>query len=832
MKFKNIIFTICLILVLFTAISFVSAETIANDNITNVTELSSETNLNTDLNESINQRENISSTAEVNKIVKVKTKIIAVNKSFIPKSGKYYTITLKDAKNNPLVGKNIKITLNKKTYTKKTNSKGQVAIKISLSTQKKYLIKIKFKGTKNYYKSSAKKYIIIKKEATKIVASAFTCKAKTKVNYKIALKNKNNNIIKNKQIILTTNGKTYKKTTNNKGEAIFTLTMPSAYEVEKVYNTKIKFSGDTGYIKSSKTIPITVISKENMFITAKNMTVLSNNESYYEFRIYGNGNYSEKPVQVTITGNNLKKVYNLTTNETGYSGFNFKEAYGIYKVNIKFAEDEVYKSASKDVIFVSSKETTYVKSSDIIQAASTLKTYVDKNLKLPSSVKVGNTTYSTVDFAYMSGALINSIYNGYDEDLLIEAPNLVSLKTESLVVSKTLNKTSYNSVIAKFIKTCEDNYKNYNIREIPSSINFKDSGITYSTDFKTYLYTYSNILTTYQKTNQLPAKIIFKSSTYCPKTITMSNIIKAAKTVASNIDTGKQVNPKSIKINGYWYSADEFTYLISKTIINIKNKKTSNIALIEVSDVKSVGTWKTIKLTKKQYLSLASTLVSKISKTNTLPATIKTSKGYADLEFYVYALSNTLKYYSSKKALPSTSAVNTVFMYLTGDDFKHGFNERNKETDLDKYLKTSGQSAINSEIKKLATKLTKGKSTWNKVKAIFNYVRNHVSYRTYYNSKNGAIKTLKTKKANCCDQTNLMIALLRSAGIRARYSHSHYCHFKNGYVTGHVWGQALVGNVWVKLDPISGKNTIGKFYNINQKKTSAKTIKTYALIPF
>lgn len=568
--------------------------------------------------------------------------------------------------------------------------------------------------------------------------------------------------------------------------------MPSTFQVKKVYDTKIKFEGDYGYIKSSKNISITVISKENMFINASNKT-LTNNESYYKFRVYGNGNYSKKPVQVIITRNNYKKVYNLTTNEKGYGGFNFNESFGVYKVNIKFAEDNSYKSVSKDILIISSKETTYVKASDIIQAADTLKTYVDKNLKLPSNVKVGNNTYSTVDFAYMSGLLINNIYNhGYDGNLLIKAPNLVILKTESFIVSKSLNKTSYNKVIAKFIKTCDDNYKNYNIMEIPSSISFKESGINYSVDFKTYLYTYSNILTTYHKTNQLLPKIIFKSSAYCPQTISMSNIIKASKTVASNIDTGKQVNPKIIKINGYWYSADEFTYLISKTLINIQNKKTNNITLIEVSNVKSDGTWKTIKLTKKEYLSLASTIVSEISKTNTLPATIKTSKGYADLEFYLYAISNTLKYYSSKKVLPSTSAVNTVFMYLNEDNFKHGFNERNKETDLDKYLKVSGKSAINSNIKKLAIKLTKGKSTWNKVKSIFNYVRDHVSYDYYFNSHKGAIKTLKTKKANCCDQTNLMIALLRSAGIHARYSHSQKCRFSSGLTCGHVGVKLLL----------------------------------------
>ena len=100
-----------------------------------------------------------------------------------------------------------------------------------------------------------------------------------------------------------------------------------------------------------------------------------------------------------------------------------------------------------------------------------------------------------------------------------------------------------------------------------------------------------------------------------------------------------------------------------------------------MSDVKSSENWKSINIKKTEYLSLASTLSSKISSSNVLPAKIKTSKGYADLEFYVYAFSNILKYYSSKKTLPSTAGVNTVYMYITGDDFKHGFNERNKETD-------------------------------------------------------------------------------------------------------------------------------------------------------
>ncbi|GAB4312521.1 MAG: hypothetical protein Kow0019_11490 [Methanobacteriaceae archaeon] len=94
---------------------------------------------------------------------------------------------------------------------------------------------------------------------------------------------------------------------------------------------------------------------------------------------------------------------------------------------------------------------------------------------------------------------------------------------------------------------------------------------------------------------------------------------------------------------------------------------------------------------------------------------------------------------------------------------------------------------------------------------LFTYVRDICLYTFYYNTRYGAIKTLKIKKANCIDQAHLLIAMARSVGIPARYRHAH-CKFSTMTV-GHVWVQLYVNGRWYTADPTSYRNTLGKQNN-------------------
>ena len=145
------------------------------------------------------------------------------------------------------------------------------------------------------------------------------------------------------------------------------------------------------------------------------------------------------------------------------------------------------------------------------------------------------------------------------------------------------------------------------------------------------------------------------------------------------------------------------------------------------------------------------------------------------------------------------------------------------------YTKPTANCQSNSAtIKKLAKKITKGaSSTKSKAKKIFNYVRNKISYSSYFNTLYGAKGTYKHKTGNCVDQSHLLIALMRASKIPARYNHA-TCYFRSGLVVGHVWAQVYVNGKWYKCDPTSSYNKFGKVVSWNKHTKIVK----YRSLPF
>ena len=165
--------------------------------------------------------------------------------------------------------------------------------------------------------------------------------------------------------------------------------------------------------------------------------------------------------------------------------------------------------------------------------------------------------------------------------------------------------------------------------------------------------------------------------------------------------------------------------------------------------------------------------------------------------------------------------------------YKKGLNEKENlnDTEIASYAKASGHDALNDAIKKLAAQLVSGKSSlWAKATAIFNYVRDNISYSYYASSLKRASGTLSSKSGNCCDQANLIVALCRAANIPARYSHAQGCTFSSGLVTGHVWAQIYIDGVWYSADATSKRNNLGNIHNWNTN--SFNTLKRYSHLPF
>lgn len=164
---------------------------------------------------------------------------------------------------------------------------------------------------------------------------------------------------------------------------------------------------------------------------------------------------------------------------------------------------------------------------------------------------------------------------------------------------------------------------------------------------------------------------------------------------------------------------------------------------------------------------------------------------------------------------------------IKGVQYIKGINEKNTESNTKKYL-TSSDSKCNFKnplIKKKAQELTKGLTTdLQKANAVFKFVRDNIKYTYYDSSKKGAALTLKSRKANCSDQTNLLVALCRASGLPVRYIHGLNCYFLvSKHTYGHVWAQILIDNVWYVADTTSSSNTLGFVKNWNVKKYSLQS---------
>lgn len=137
-------------------------------------------------------------------------------------------------------------------------------------------------------------------------------------------------------------------------------------------------------------------------------------------------------------------------------------------------------------------------------------------------------------------------------------------------------------------------------------------------------------------------------------------------------------------------------------------------------------------------------------------------------------------------------------------------------TYVSEYLKSTKNCQVTDPaIVAFANKLTNGtNNTYDKAVKIFNWVRDNLDYSFYYNTKYGAVKTLKAKSANCVDHAHLIVALARAAGIPARYAHGD-CTFRSGNVYGHVWAQLYINDKWYSADATSSSNSLGVIKNWN-----------------
>ena len=172
------------------------------------------------------------------------------------KKGSYYTITLKDDRDNGLAGQKVLITFNGKTNTYTTNDLGVIKFKLSATKAGTQKLTVKFNSNSNYVDSTLTATVKINKEATKLTAKKKTFKAKVKTKkYTVTLKDSKGKAIKKVKVTLKVKGKKYTAKTNAKGKATFKV---KNLKKKGKYTAKVTFAGNNLYNKVAKSVKITV----------------------------------------------------------------------------------------------------------------------------------------------------------------------------------------------------------------------------------------------------------------------------------------------------------------------------------------------------------------------------------------------------------------------------------------------------------------------------------------------------------------------------------------------------------------------------------------------
>ena len=346
--------------------------------------------------------------SKTNKIVvkysSKKAKLTVPTLTVPPKTSKYYTVSLKGDNGKGISKQKMTVKINGKKYTKKTNSKGQIKIKVKFSKLKTYKVSATYKGSKIYKKASSSGKIKVAKTTTKITAPALSTLPKESKTYTVTL-NAEGKALSKQKLTIKINGKTYTKTTNGKGQASVSVNFAS----ENIYSVDVNYKG-TGIYKASKATGKITVSKLTTQITSYDKTFAKDAQKDYQITLKDNEGkaISSKNVLFTVNG----QRYTKTTDSLGNAVVNFDNLNeGSFDIVIKYGGDDKYKSVSKtNKITISNKLNTVFVDSNLPN--SEIQSILDKS-EIGSNIEFLGDDYSNVALT------VNKELNIYSSDMTI-----------------------------------------------------------------------------------------------------------------------------------------------------------------------------------------------------------------------------------------------------------------------------------------------------------------------------------------------------------------------------------------------------------------------------
>jgi len=734
-----------------------------------------------------------------------------------------YTATFLDNYGKALSNTNVKITVNGVSYTKKTDSTGKISMDINL---KPGTYKIVATNPVSGYKLTTTFKVL-----STITASDLSKVYLDKKKFTAKFYKSNGKVLANKKVKFKINGKTYTVKTNSKGNAKLSLTSlkKGTYKITS-YNTDGLTKVNT--VKVVKSVATT--------LTAKDYTYLKSDSKTLKVKLLNKFGYAPpKGMIVKFKVNGV--TYRDATNANGNAKIKLPSLNnGVYTVKYKFAKNGYYKASStkgKLTIIPSSTPQFVVKSTTSFgKGAGTQFKVALQSGSVPLAKKqvtltLNGATYTkTTDGNGMVSLPINLDLGKYTIKCTNKAESKIKSTSKSIgitVKERAPSKLTWGSSTSWTQGTRTVSVK------LTDSANKAISGtVKLTCNSKTYSATTSNGVAKFtialSPGNQKVSYSFGGNNDYLASSgSTTLNVTKATKISLANVLAGStslktyfaknNKIPTTVTAGGITFTTPEFLYLMSQAIEELGSSKKNDLTIIYniAQPTSPSGDDISKDLTKDNYVKLAKSVADYMEKNEMAPNYGSSAIGKIIYSELVDSFSRILAFYKSNNRLPSYVTYTTS---STNSQTGTGLNEKNTDTDLAKYLKSTKNCQVdNADIKKVVDSLTKRLTSDSaKAKAIFEYVRDTLSYSFYYNTKYGAAGTLSHKTGNCVDHSHLLVAMFRTADLPARYVHGK-CTFSSGSTYGHVWAQVLIDGRWTIADATSSRNSLGSVANWNTK---------------
>ena len=271
------------------------------------------------------------------------TKLVAEDINLTASKGTV-EVTLTDGAGNAIYNEEVLLSLNGANYTAKTNANGIATFEIT-AKEGENTATFMYNARNNFVSSNTTAKINVALNETAISAAKVTKTYNVAKSLALRLTDANGNALANKTVTITINGKTYTRTTDDKGQVSLALSNLAP----KTYTATIKFAGDDNYKASSAKASV-VVKKATPKLTVKAKTFkVKTKTKKYAITLKTNKGKALSKAKVTIKVNG--KTYKATTNSKGKATFKITKLTktGKFTATVKFAKTSYYNAVTKKV---------------------------------------------------------------------------------------------------------------------------------------------------------------------------------------------------------------------------------------------------------------------------------------------------------------------------------------------------------------------------------------------------------------------------------------------------------------------------------------------------